>query len=139
MISKAGGHASFVELDVTNGDRFETVVQDVVKTYERLDVLVNNAGIALNQGSECPIWEASEDTLNATMKVNVNGVFNGTKAGSKFMVNQEPGLSGDRGWIVNLASIYGLVGWPKIGESRPTHSFDNQFPLQISIDIAKLI
>jgi hypothetical protein len=46
----------------------------------------------------------------------------GTKYATKQMVSQEPGANGDRGWIVNLASVYGLGGGVGIGKlpSSPT-------------------
>ena len=46
------------------------------------------------------------------MNANVNGVFYGTKYASAQMITQEPLPSGDRGWILNAASVYGLVGTP---------------------------
>lgn len=112
LITKAGGTASFSELDVANSDGFEKVVQDTVSQHGRLDILVNNAGVAPTgaEGSDCPIWESKDEGWNLAMEVNARGVFNGIRAATKVMVKQEPGLSGDRGWIVNLASIYGLVG-----------------------------
>jgi NAD(P)-dependent dehydrogenase (short-subunit alcohol dehydrogenase family) len=57
-----------------------------------------------------------EAAFEKTMGVNVRGVFLGTKYASKQMVSQEPGANGDRGWIVNLASVYGLGGGVGIGK-----------------------
>lgn len=44
------------------------------------------------------------------MGVNARSVFLGSKYAIKQMLNQEPHASGDRGWIINVASIAGLVG-----------------------------
>ena len=119
MIVQAGGEAIFKELDVTNGEKFDAVVEETVKHFGRLDVLVNNAGVAVSpdQGSEKPIWEHKDSAYDLCMNVNGKGVFNGTRSASRVMINQQPGPSGDRGWIVNLASIYGLVAFPNISES----------------------
>ena len=87
LINKAGGKASFRELDVTKPDEFEAVVQDTAREHGRLDVLVNNAGVApgREQGGDCPIWEASDSSFDFTMKPNAYGVFYGTRSASKVM------------------------------------------------------
>lgn len=55
------------------------------------------AGIApgAEHGSNCPIWEATDQGWDLAMEVNARGVWNGTRAASKVMVKQEPGSSGD--------------------------------------------
>ena len=50
------------------------------------------------------------------MDVNGKGVFHGSKFASRVMINQEPGPTGDRGWIINIASIYGLVAFNNLSE-----------------------
>ena len=74
--------------------------------------MVNNAGIAMEAGEHGnrPVWEYEEAAFEKTMDVNIKGVFLGTKYASKQMVGQEPGAGGDRGWIINLSSVYGLRG-----------------------------
>ena len=53
------------------------------------------------------------DLMHKTFEVNINGVYYGVKYASKQMITQEPlQPSGDRGWILNAASVYGLVGTP---------------------------
>lgn len=61
------------------------------------------------------IHETPDDVWDTTMAVNVRSVFLATKAVVAQMLLQEPHRpSGHRGWIVNLASIYGLVGGRRI-------------------------
>jgi len=74
--------------------------------------MVNNAGIAIEASAteRKPIWETSEETWDKTMRINSRGVFLGCKYAGAQMVKQEPHPNGDRGWIINLASILGLVG-----------------------------
>lgn len=80
--------------------------------------MVNNAGIAMEAGEHGnrPVWEFDEGAFAKTLDVNVKGVFLGTKFASRQMKGQEPHESGDRGWIINLASVYGLVGDAGTGE-----------------------
>lgn len=72
---------------------------------------MNNAGIVVEPTDPKPVWETPTDRWEKTMAVNATGVFNGIRAASRQMVKQEPWPSGDRGWIVNLASIFGVVGF----------------------------
>lgn len=74
--------------------------------------MVNNAGIAIEAWAPQPIWEFSEDTWDKTLLINAKGVFLGCKYAAAQMVKQEPReeWGGDRGWIVNLASVLGLGG-----------------------------
>jgi len=82
----------------------------------QFDSMVNNAGIAIEAYNPQPIWEYSEDNWDRTLAVNAKGVYLGCKYASAQMIKQEPHGNGDRGWIVNLASILGLVGTPKNSE-----------------------
>jgi NAD(P)-dependent dehydrogenase (short-subunit alcohol dehydrogenase family) len=82
--------------------------------------MVNNAGVALENARPKPIFDFPEDVWDATMAVNAKGVFLGCKYAAAQMVKQEPHPCGDRGWIVNLASVLGLGGSPYIGKAHRT-------------------
>jgi NAD(P)-dependent dehydrogenase (short-subunit alcohol dehydrogenase family) len=113
-----GARAAYYRCDTTSSAEVQALVAKAVETYGRLDIMVNNAGIAVESGEHGskPIWEVEEAAFEKTMGVNVRGVFLGTKYATKQMVSQEPGSNGDRGWIVNLASVYGLGGGVGIGK-----------------------
>lgn len=74
--------------------------------------MVNCAGVATDKETDppTPIWETRSNTWDFVTKINCDGVFNGTRAASAQMVKQDLLPTGDRGWIINLASIFGLVG-----------------------------
>lgn len=75
------------------------------------DSMVNNAGIGLEvRSSFLRVHETPDSTFDATMSVNSRGVFLGCKYAAKQMITQDPYPSGDRGWIINLGSVAGLVG-----------------------------
>ena len=78
------------------------------------DSYVNNAGIVHEPTKVSPVWEVSAEQWEKTMDVNVNGVFYGLRAATAQMIKQDPHSSGDRGWVVNLASVFGLVSFPNI-------------------------
>ncbi|KAK4976574.1 hypothetical protein LTR66_010816 [Elasticomyces elasticus] len=108
LVVQRGGKAFFQKCDTGSSDEVERLVECAVKEYGRVDIMVNNAGITAEgalgrEAGDQPIWNVAEDTWDRTMRVNAKGVFLGCKWASRQMVKQEPGPSGDRGWIINIA------------------------------------
>lgn len=99
-IGKAGGHASYVHLDVTDEAQWKAAVEGAVAAHGRLDVLVNNAGIS--GSAETDLYDTA--AWNRLMGINATGVFLGMKYATAAM-KQAGG-----GSIVNLSSISGIVG-----------------------------
>jgi NAD(P)-dependent dehydrogenase (short-subunit alcohol dehydrogenase family) len=109
-ITKAGGEAAYWHLDVSKEAEVEKVVAEVAAKWGKIDVLVNNAGIA---GANKPTHELTEQEWDKLMNVNVKGVFFCTKHAIPHM--QKAG----GGSVINLSSIYGLVG---AGDVPPYHA-----------------
>lgn len=86
------------QLDVTDADRAQTVVDAVVDHYGRLDVLVNNAGV--NQTDR--IHEMDLETWHWIFDINIHGMFYCTRAAILPMLEQGSGT------VINIASI---AGW----------------------------
>jgi NAD(P)-dependent dehydrogenase (short-subunit alcohol dehydrogenase family) len=99
-IGKAGGHAVYVHLDVTDEAQWKAAVEGAVAAHGRLDVLVNNAGIS--GSAETDLYDTA--AWNRLMGINATGVFLGMKYATAAM-KQAGG-----GSIVNLSSISGIVG-----------------------------
>ena len=79
--------------------------------------MVNNAGISIeSKGRPLRVHETPQSTWDKTIAVNTTSVFLGCKYATAQMLEQEPQESGDRGWIINVSSIYGLVGGYAIRE-----------------------
>lgn len=100
-INHSGGVAKFWHLDVSVEKEVEKVYANVVKEFGKLNATVNNAGIA---GADKPTHELSEKEWDNVMNVNVKGAFFCTKHAIAHMKKTGGGS------IVNLSSIYGLVG-----------------------------
>ena len=77
--------------------------------------MVNNAGISLESFGSFPVHETTEEVWDTTMRVNTKSVFLGSKYAISQMLRQPALSNGDRGWIINLSSIFGLVGSRQIG------------------------
>jgi NAD(P)-dependent dehydrogenase (short-subunit alcohol dehydrogenase family) len=103
-IVRAGGRAEPLALDVTSEAAWIEAVGQVRARHGRLDVLVNNAGIALGR----PMLEMSLADFRRQMAVNVEGVFLGCKHAIPLM--RESG----GGSIVNMSSTAGLRGSPNM-------------------------
>jgi len=99
-IGKAGGHASYTHLDVTDEAQWKAAVERTVAAHGKLDVLVNNAGIS--GSAETDLYDTA--AWNRLMGINATGVFLGMKYATAAM-KQSGG-----GSIINLSSISGIVG-----------------------------
>jgi NAD(P)-dependent dehydrogenase (short-subunit alcohol dehydrogenase family) len=101
-IKEAGGEAMFVPVDVSKPDAVERMVARTVEAYERLDLAVNNAGVA---GEPSPTGAYTVEGWRRVIGVNLDGVFYCMRYEIPRM------LEGGGGAIVNMASILGSVGF----------------------------
>jgi len=76
-INAAGGEAVFMSLDVTSESNWQQVISQTIEKFSRLDVLVNNAGIALVSS----IVSMSLEDFHRQNAINLDGVFLGLKHG----------------------------------------------------------
>jgi len=103
QIREQGGDALYISLDVSEEQQWIDTVAATVERYGRLDVTVNNAGMST--------WESRKNVEDTTLEiwnrmhaVNVTGVFLGTK----YSIPEMRKVGG--GSIINISSIYGIVG-----------------------------
>lgn len=82
-----------------------------------LESIVNNAGISIEARKPAVLHLTDEETWDTTLRVNTKSVFLGCKYALTQMLAQEPHSSGDRGWIVNVSSIMGIIAGPENRES----------------------
>lgn len=100
QLREQGHDAVFTRLDVTSESDWEAAIKLTADTYDRLDILINNAGT----GGRLTLMETSEEAWDAQMDVHAKGVF----LGMKYAVPEMRKAGG--GSIINVSSIYGLVG-----------------------------
>ncbi len=89
-----------LKADVRNFRETETLIDEVIKKWGRVDVLVNNAGIT----KEALLLNTSEEDFDAEVAVNLKGAFNFIRAVARFMMKQKCGN------IINISSYAGLKG-----------------------------
>lgn len=102
-----GGRAIYCQGDIgTAGDR-EEIVNRVKKEYGRLNLLVNNAGVAPKERLD--ILETTEESYERVMRINLQGPYFLTQAVAKWMIEQKEKEESFRGTIINIGSISATV------------------------------
>ena len=101
-IRAGGGEAMYVHLDVTDEQEWANAIQIATSAYGKLDILVNNAGT----GARYTVENTTEELWDGQMDVHAKGTFLGTK----LAIPEMRKVGG--GSIVNISSIYGIVGSP---------------------------
>ena len=102
-INSGGRRALFVTVDVSSEIDWHAAVEQTVRQFGRLDILVNNAAILRTEG----LLETTDEMWDHIMAVNVTGVFLGTRAVIPEM------RKGGGGSIVNISSWGGMFGTSK--------------------------
>ena len=102
-IKNEKGMAKYWHMDVSDEDEVKRVIGEINDEYGGIDVLVNNAGIA---GKDKKTHELTSEEWNKVIDINVNGVFLCTKYTIPYFK--------DKGNIINLSSIYGIISSPDI-------------------------
>jgi len=102
-LQKDGSHVRFFQCDVSKSSDVSAMVDYALKTFGRIDIAVNNAGI---EGATAQSHECTEENWDKTIGINLKGVWLCMKAEISSMLRQGGGA------IVNVASIAGLIGFP---------------------------
>jgi NAD(P)-dependent dehydrogenase (short-subunit alcohol dehydrogenase family) len=101
-ITATGGRSEHHYQDVTDERAWDTLMDLIATDHGRLDVIVNNAGIAIRGSVE----ETTLEDWRRTQAVNLDAVFLGTRAAVKTMKTTGGGS------IINISSIEGMIGEP---------------------------
>ncbi|GGC71361.1 2,5-dichloro-2,5-cyclohexadiene-1,4-diol dehydrogenase [Marinobacter halophilus] len=104
-LTDKGYQVGYWHCDVSDESQVKAAIDGVAERFGKLDVLVNNAGIA---GPNKPTHELTEEEWDKVQAVNVKGVFFCTKHAIPHMKKAGSGS------LINLSSIYGLVSAPDI-------------------------
>ena len=101
-IRDEGSEATTIFMDVTKSDSVNKAVSKAIKKYGRLDVMVNNAGIAMTH----PSVSLSDENWKIAIETDLFGIFFGCRAAGKEMMKQGGGS------IINITSMWGISASP---------------------------
>jgi len=99
-ISRKGSEAISIRVDVSNLSSVEEMVKKTLDKFDRIDILINNAGIT----RDALVMRMKEEDWDLVLDINLKGAFNCIKVVSPVMMKQRYGK------IVNIASIVGMSG-----------------------------
>ena len=100
IINNSGGEAQSFIGDVTNIESFSTIVSQTIKNWQKIDILINNAGITKDN----IILRMSEKEWQNVIDTNLKGCFNGIKSITRHMIKNKNGR------IINITSVIGQIG-----------------------------
>ena len=101
-----------VRCDITDTENVDSAVASVLERFGRIDILINNAGT----GAVAPAEDITDDQFNGEMLIDLFGTFKVARA-----VAKQAMIPAKYGRIINIASMYGLVG-NKVAGSAPYHA-----------------
>ncbi len=107
-LKATGSKALAIQADVRNEDDVKNLISRTIDEYGRLDILINNAGVAHKQRLE----ETTIEEYNETMDTNLKGVFLCTKYAIPHLKNSKNGK------IIDISSVAGLHGIPEFSVYR---------------------
>jgi 3-oxoacyl-[acyl-carrier protein] reductase len=101
-IAACGVEVMTAQVDVSSHQQVVGFINNVLDKFQRIDILINNAGITRDK----LLLRMEEKDWDSVLNINLKGAFNFLKAVSRPMLKQKSGV------IVNMASIIGLMGNP---------------------------
>lgn len=103
QIAKKGGQAEVFVCDIRNRQRIRTTTQEILDSFGRIDILINNAG----KNFVKPALEVTEDEWDDAIRTNLTGAFFFSQAVARPMINQ------GQGHIIHISSIHAFSTYPE--------------------------
>ncbi len=126
LAAELGPAARAVELDVTSKDSIKAALAGLPAEWQQIDVLINNAGLALGT---TPAYESSLDDWDTMIATNCAGLVAMTRAILPDMVKRGSGT------VINLGSVAGDTPYPGGNVYGATKAFVEQFTLNLRADL----
>ncbi len=99
-INSSGGKSYAVQANISNEESVEKLIQEVLKRSNKIDILINNAGIT----KDGLLMRMKKDDWQDVLNLNLTGVFLCTRAVARPMLKQK------KGRIINITSVVGIMG-----------------------------
>jgi 3-oxoacyl-[acyl-carrier protein] reductase len=113
-LRRLGAEVLYCRADVAQADARTVMIEQIRARFGRLDVLVNNAGVAPKLRAD--VLETTEESFERLLRINLQGPFFLTQAVAKWMIRQRRANEEFAGSIVNISSISATVASPSRGE-----------------------
>ena len=113
-LRQLGASTIYCRADVTDPAARERMLEEIRAKFGRLNVLVNNAGVAPKMRAD--ILEATEESFERLIRINLQGPYFLTQAVANWLVTQKKADPAFRGCIVNISSVSATVASPSRGE-----------------------
>jgi NAD(P)-dependent dehydrogenase (short-subunit alcohol dehydrogenase family) len=139
-IKQTGGHAEAAHVDVSRAAEVDRLVSHVIEAHGRLDLMFNNAAVAVVGD----FLDTTQEHWRRVLEVNLHGVLHGSRAAYGVMKRQ------DAGHIINVASMVGLIPsptmtpystskWAIVGFSTALRAEAAEFGVNVSVACPGLV
>jgi len=125
-ISADGGNALVLEMDLSSSGSIQKGVAETVGAYDRIDILINNAGINIREPAE----DVTEAHFGAIMQVNLKGLYFLTQAALQHMIPQR------RGKVINIGSLTTSYGLTQMSVYAATKGAVGQLTKVLALEVA---
>jgi 3-oxoacyl-[acyl-carrier protein] reductase len=125
-VTSAGGKAEAMQVDIADAAAVASAVEQVIASRERIDVLVNNAGVVRDN----LLALLSDEDIRTVLDTNIGGVFNVTRAVVPHMISRRAGR------IVNLSSVAGEKGGRGQSNYAASKGAINAFTRAMAVELA---
>jgi glucose 1-dehydrogenase/3-oxoacyl-[acyl-carrier protein] reductase len=126
-ITQSGGQAIVQKCDVRDEAQVNALFDTTLAEYQKIDVLVNNAGIT----EPHPLLDMTIEEWDKTLDINLRGMFLATQRAAREMIKQ-----GSGGRIVNLSSVHGFAAVPHHAHYEASKGGINMFTKACAIELA---
>jgi NAD(P)-dependent dehydrogenase (short-subunit alcohol dehydrogenase family) len=109
-----GAQVLYCRADVSSAEARVAMLDGIKETFGRLDILINNAGVGPKVRAD--ILDATEESFEWVMKINLQGPYFLTQAVARYMIEQKKADDGFAGCVVNISSISADVASVSRGE-----------------------
>jgi glucose 1-dehydrogenase len=129
QVEATGAKAHFIQSDVSEVAAVFAMVDETVKTFGQLDVLVNNAGVEIH----APFWEVTEEDYDKVMDINLKGMFFLTQAFVKYAKENKR-----QGVVVNNSSVHEELPFPNFTAYCASKGGMQMVMRNLSVELAPL-
>lgn len=118
---------AILRTDVSKRADVDALVKLAAETFGRLDIIVNNAGIARSQ----QFLDITEEDFETVLGINLKGAFFGTQAAARQMISQ-----GSGGVVINMSSVNALLSIPTLSTYAMSKGAMNQLTTTAAVALA---